>query len=193
MTTKISLRKANTLQKNILDLMNSIEIATTVSINEFQEVETRVTRAAQELLDNDVRRSDLLMSYYTLRGLVSAANAASGVNLRLGEMAYVDRRVTQLHDLTQNSAVIGEANVIFGRLEKIRNRPADSRTSLYGRDDEVSTGVLSHEQVNNIRRVVADLKKQKQKLSDEVLELNVRTEVELTPQVEVILQREGVI
>jgi hypothetical protein len=193
MATKISLRKANALQKNILDLMNSVEISTTVSINEFQNVEATVTRAAQELLQNDVRRSDLLMSYYTLRGLVSAANAACGINLRLGEMAYVDRRLTQLHALTQSSAVVGEAEVIFGRLEKIRTRPADSRASLYHRDEEVTTGVLSQEQVDNIRRVVSDLKKQKQKLSDEVLELNVRTEVELTPEVEVILQREGVI
>lgn len=193
MATKISLRKASALQKVITELMASIEIKTTIEINEFQDVEIMLTKGAEDLLKNDVRRSDLLMSYYTLRGLVSTANANQGINLRLGEAAYIDKRIAQLTPLTQATAVVADAGVLLGKLDKIRNRPADSRASLYGRDEEVSTGVLPENQVEAIRKVVSDLKKQKQKLNDEVLELNVRTEVELTPEVEAVLQREGVI
>jgi hypothetical protein len=60
--------------------------------------------------------------------------------------------------------VVADAGVLLGKLDKIRSRPADSRASLYGRDEEVSTGVLPEVQVEAIRKVVSDLKKQKQKL-----------------------------
>jgi len=78
-------------------------------------------------------------------------------------------------------------------LEKIKNRPADSRASIYGMHDEVDTGVLNREQIDNIKTIIAELKKQKQQVNDEVLELNVRTEFEITPEVEAVLQKEKLV
>jgi hypothetical protein len=57
----------------------------------------------------------------------------------------------------------------------------------------VRTGVLTTEQIENIRGVVRDLRKQKSTLNDEILELNIKTELELTPDVEAVLAREGLI
>ena len=87
-----------------------------------------------------------------------------------------------------------DIGVIQGKLEKIKNRPADnSRASLYGHYDEVETGVLNEQQIESIRSVVRDLRKQKSTLNDEILELNIKTEIELTPEVEAVLLREKLI
>jgi hypothetical protein len=193
MATKINLRKANAIQRNIQDLMSSIEIHTTININEFQDPNAALEDGANKLLSADVRRSDLLMALYTIRSLVGNANASCGVDTRLSHGAYVDKRIAQLEPLVKSTTERGDSVVLAGKLEKIKSRPADSRHSIYGMHDEVSSGVLTKEAIDSIRVVIAEMKKQKQTINDEVLELNIRTEIELTPDVEVVLQREGVI
>ena len=190
---KITLRKAHALQKAIQEIMNSVEVVTRIDLNEFQDPANEIQTAAQRLLNNDVRRSDLLMALYTIRTLASTANNTAGVSMRLSHAAYLDKRIAQLQPLVANNVEIVDLSVIAGKLDKIRNRPADSRASLYGHHDEVNTGVLTKEQIENIKSVLSELKKQKQKVNDEVLELNVRTEFELTPEVEAVLQREKLI
>jgi hypothetical protein len=64
---------------------------------------------------------------------------------------------------------------------------------MYGYENNVTTGVLQQQQIDSIAGIMRELKKQKQKLNDEVLELNVRTEIELTDDVEVVLVREGIL
>jgi hypothetical protein len=193
MATKITLRKANALQKAIQDLMNSVEVKTHINVNEFQDPVEAVNTAARKLLDNDVRRSDLLMALFTIRTLTGTMNNNSGISMRLSHAAYLDKRIGQLQPLIGQDAEVSDLAVMAGKLDKIRNRPADSRVSLYGMHDEVSTGVLNHDQIENIRNVISELKKQKQQVNDEVLELNIRTEFELTPEVEAVLLREKLI
>ena len=193
MAIKITLRKAHALQKSVQELLNSIEIKTQISLNEFQDPAQEIATAAQAVLNNDVRRSDLLMTMFTIRTLAGTANHTSGINMRLSHAAYLDKRIAQLTPLINNNAAMDEIAVIAGKLEKIRTRPADSRASLYHRGDEVDTGVLSREQIDNIRNIIAELKKQKVQVNDEILDLNVRTEFELTPEVEAILVREKLI
>ena len=193
MAIKITLRKAHALQKSVQELLNSIEIKTQISLNEFQDPAQEIATAAQAVLNNDVRRSDLLMTMFTIRTLAGTANHTSGINMRLSHAAYLDKRIAQLTPLINNNAAMDEIAVIAGKLEKIRTRPADSRVSLYHRGDEVDTGVLSREQIDNIRNIIAELKKQKVQVNDEILDLNVRTEFELTPEVEAILVREKLI
>jgi uncharacterized protein YdcH (DUF465 family) len=53
---------------------------------------------------------------------------------------------------------------------------------LYGRFDTLDTGIFTKEEIEGFKRSVADLKRQKQKLQDTLLELNVRTEIELSAE-----------
>jgi uncharacterized protein YdcH (DUF465 family) len=83
--------------------------------------------------------------------------------------------------------------VINGKLDKIRNRKEESRASLYGRDDTVSTSVVSKAQIDQAKAEIQNLKKQKQKINDEVLELNIKTELPLSDDVVATLTAEGLI
>lgn len=187
----ISLRKANAVQNSINEAIRGIDITTVVDINEFQDVAHALQKANDTLFQNDARRQKLLLALYNIRGLVGAANAQSGIDTKLATAAFVDKRVAQLEELSSNKPVI-DLTVLNGKLDKIRNRKEDTR-SIYGRDETVSTSVVSEGQLNQIRDEIKNLKKQKQKLNDEVLELNIKTEIPLSDDVVNTLQSEGLI
>lgn len=191
MTVKVSLRKANAIQQNIGDLMKNIQIKVQVEVNEFLDPVATLQAANDAVMAADVRRADLLMALYSIRATVGVANFSSGIGNRLSHLAYIDKRLAQLDTLVHENAKLKDLAVITGQLEKIRNRREEHR--LYGYESSVSTGVLQQSQIDSIAGIMRELKKQKQKLNDEVLELNVRTEVELTDDVEAILVKEGIL
>jgi hypothetical protein len=191
MAVKISLRKANAIQVNINDLLKNIAIKPVIEISEFVDPVATLQAANDALMAADVRRSDLLMAMYSIRATVGIANFNSGIGNRLSHLAYIDKRLSQLEVLVSEQAQLKDLAIITGQLEKIRNRREEHR--LYGYENTVSSGVLQNTQIESIRSIMRELKKQKQKLNDEVLELNVRTEIDLTDEVEAILVKEGIL
>ena len=188
----ISLRKANTVQNSINEAIRGIDICTAIDINEFQNVAEVLQNANNTLFANDTRRQKLLLALYNIRGLVGTANVQSGIDTKLATAAFVDKRIGQLEELSSVKPVVDPA-VLNGKLDKIRNRKDESRSSLYGRDEVVSTSVISDDQLKQIRTEIQNLKKQKQKLNDEILELNIKTEIPLSDDVVNTLQTEGIL
>lgn len=192
MGMNITLRKANAIQNAITEAIKNIKMESRIEINEFQDAEKFISEANALLFANDNRRQKLLLSLYNIRGLVGAANAQSGIDLSLTKAAFIDKRISQLQEFASNDPRI-DGLVISGKLEKIRNRKEESRASLYGRDDTVTTSVLYQEQLDGVKVEILNLKKQKQKLNDEILELNIKTEIPLTDEVVATLQAEGLL
>jgi uncharacterized protein YdcH (DUF465 family) len=189
----ISLRKASAVQAGINDVIKNIKIETSLELNEFQDVVTELKKANETLFANDSRRQRLLLALYNIRGLVGSANAQCGIDLKLATAAFIDKRIAQLDELAKLSAVTDLA-VINGKLEKIRNDKSETtRSRIYGYNDTVTTTVVGQEQIDQVKAEIQNLKKQKQKLNDEVLELNIKTEVPLSDDVVKTLQAEGLI
>ena len=189
----ISLRKANAVQNGINEALKGIEIKTTLELNEFQDVVAELKKANDVLFTNDSRRQRLLLALYNIRGLVGAANASSGIDMKLATAAFIEKRIGQLDALSKLEAVTDLA-VINGKLEKIKNDKSESsRRSLYGYNDTVSTTVVSQEQIAQVKTEIQNLKKQKQKLNDEILELNIKTEIPLSDDVVKALSEEGLV
>jgi hypothetical protein len=188
----ITLRKANAVQNSIQEAIRGIKLDFSIEINEFQDVAVELKKANDLLISNDARRQTLLMAVYNIRGLVGTANSASGIDLKLATAAFIDKRISQLEEFTK-AAEMTEMAVLTGQLEKIRNRKDDSRASLYGVKDSVSTSVVTEEQIEQAKTEIKLLKKQKQKLNDEILELNIKTEIPLSDEVVQTLQAEGLI
>lgn len=188
----LTLRKANAVQTAINDAIKSIKIETSVEINEFQDAPGEIQKANDLLIANDARRQKLLLALYNIRGLVGTANAQSGIDLNLAKAAFIDKRIAQLAELTGIKPVT-DMPVILGQLSKIRERKEESARSLYGRSDTVTTTVVSQGQIDQAKVEVQNLKKQKQKLNDEVLELNIKTEIPLSEETVATLQAEGLL
>jgi hypothetical protein len=188
----ISLRKASAIQNSIQESIRGIKLDFEISINEFQDVATELKKANDLLIANDARRQKLLMAVYNIRGLVGTANSASGIDLKLATAAFVDKRIAQLEEFTRASEMT-ELSVLDGKIEKIRNRKDESRASIYGYNDSVTTSVVTKDQIEQAKNEIKNLKKQKQKLNDEILELNIKTEIPLSDEVVATLQAEGLI
>ena len=189
----ITLRKANTIQNGINDAVKNIKIEFNLELNEFQNVEEAISQANAQLVENDGRRQKLTMALYNIRALVGTANAASGIDTALAKAAFIDKRIAQLEQLAEANEMTS-LDVIKGKLEKIRTRVNDhSRASIYGYNDTVSVSVLSKEQISQAKAEILNLKKQKQKLNDEILELNIKTEIPLADDTAAVLQAEGLL
>lgn len=187
--TTVTLRKANALQNSINDVIRTIAVTTDVNINEFQDAEQVIKQAREALLENLARRDQLNAVLYEIRKAVSEANAGVGVSERLATIAEYDKLIKNYTDLA--SATVREsAEVVAGKLNRLRNATGEVR--LYGRE-AVGTSVLDSADIAGFKSQLAQAKKAKQKLQDEVLELNVRTEITLSDAAVQALTTEGIL
>ena len=189
---KITLRKASALQQSIQEAIRNIEIKAKVELNQFQGDAVLAT-ARESARENDARRYNLTKVLYTIRGKVGTVNAEAGVNAKLGLAACIDKRIGQLQGLVAAENLQEDSVVINGKLEQLRNSKEETRSRLYGYADTVSTGVFTAEDIAEFKKEQQDLKKQKQSLNDEILELNVRSDIELDEHTVATLQQEGLV
>ena len=187
---KITLRKANALQNAIQDHLKTIETKVTVSLNEFQDPAGVVSVARGELVANDMRRAQLTKALYKIRAAVGKQNVYVGISDLLADAAYIDKRLGHLKGLAESEATEAHA-VLKGKLDKIANDKSERR--MYGYNDTVSTGVLAADQIEGFKGDILSLKKQKQSINDKVLELNVRTEIELDADTLEVLTKEQLV
>jgi hypothetical protein len=188
----ITLRKANALQLAIGEAVKNISAETDVKINEFQNGEVEIARVATELQSNIAHRNQLLDAMYEIRQAVSAANAGAGVDVKLAGVARLEKDI-QFYNGLASKKVREAVNVVEGQLTKLRESKDDSRRSIYGYATTVDTSVLTAEDIKNFRTAAAMVKKAKQKLQDELLEINVRTEIVLSTEMVAVLQSEGLL
>lgn len=189
---KINLRKANALQLSIQEAIKSIKFDTEVKVNEFQVAEDEITKAREAFAAKQERHRGLLNSLYDIRKAVSQANAAQGVDVKLADVALMDKKIQYLTDLA-SKAVRESVEVVAGKLDKLRNRKEDARSLYYGHEATVDTSIFTAEDITGFRTAVSMGKKAKQKLQDELLDINVRTEIDLSADVVTVLTTEGLL
>lgn len=188
---KITLRKANAVQLGINEVVKGMKFDTTVNLNEFQDAESVLAEATTRFMFNVNRRKNLMNALRDIRSAVGSTNSTIGIDSRLTEIAHLEKQIQFYNGFAQAESVRDGMDVIKGKLDKIRNRKEESR--LYGYNDQVSTGLFHEGDIDSFRGIVKDLKKAKQKLQDEVLELNVRTEIEVSDEVAQMLSQEGLV
>lgn len=188
MMMNINLRKANALQNSINDAMSSIEMDSQVEINEFENPVDLIQTANDNFFGNDARRQKLLQAFYNIRALVATANANCGISTNLAKAAFIEKRISQLRSIASQKPMTS-MEVIKGRLDRIKNR--DDK-EYYGRDT-ISTSILGKDQIAQAKAEVKNLTKQKQKVQDEVLDLNFKTEIPLSEETVSVLTEEGLL
>lgn len=173
----ISLRKASALQNSINDAIKGIDLKGQITLTEFHAPVMEIDKATTAFKTNLNRRDSLVKALYDIRRQVSAANNRVGVDDKLTEIALLDKQIQNYTALSANEVREQEA-VVLGKLDKIKNRKEDTR-SIYGYESTVATTVFTEEDIKSFKTIVNMAKKAKQKLQDEVLELNVRTDISL--------------
>lgn len=186
----ITLRKANALQHSINEAIKGIEIHAAVSVNEFEDPVAVLAQAKTHALKNISRVGQLNDILYEIREAVGRANDKVGVSAKLAKAARIAKDIERFAQLAGVSASLSSA-VIAGKLEKIRNTPANTRS--YGYNEEVTSGVFSADEIAEFKSKVAFLKKEKQSLTDTILELNVQTTIALSDESTAVLAVENLL
>ena len=189
---KITLRKANAVQLGINDVIKGLKFDSSVNLNEFQDVDAVLLDSTAKFMANIDRRRALTDALHQIRLAVGQANSQAGVDNRLTTIAHLEKQI-QFYTGIASVDARESLDVVKGKLEKIKSRPADARASIYGYNDAVATNLFTDADLAVFKNAVKDMKKAKQKLQDEVLEINVRTEIELSDTVAQVLTAEGLV
>lgn len=189
---KITLRKANAVQLELQSQLKSINLSTIVALNEYDDVDVQLETAATNFwLGYDIREK-LAKTLYAIRIKVSDANSSFGISSRLGELAYIDKEISFRQNLVVSGAQASR-NLINGRLGKLKEA-SDERVGSYRVSSQgVSTSIFTEAKIEDFKSEISSLKKQKQKLQDQLLELNIRTEISLSSEEISVLENVGIL
>lgn len=185
----VTLRKASVLQKELQDALKGLKLTTNVEISEFQDVDAVLATSNLGVKETLKRYGSIVDALYSLRLQIGEANNKSGISALLTSAASIDKMVAFTQQIA-NAAEREAANIIRSKVEKLKNTPDEHRR--YGAN-AVSASTVTSADIAEAKNTIAQLKKQKQKINDEVLALNIKTEIELTPEVVEVLQAEKLI
>jgi hypothetical protein len=84
--------------------------------------------------------------------------------------------------------------VVLGKLGKIQARDASASDPYrFGEDETVKTSIFMKAEIEEFRKQVVDMKKRKLLLQDALLELNVKTEIEIHTDSLPVLTEAGIL
>lgn len=183
----INLRKANALQLAIKQAIKETEVKTTVTISRFDNPLTKHSEARAEH-EIAVKKKDVLVdALYAIRKLTAQAGTVAGVSDVLADIAEVDEQigvVKPLADIKEFAPKNDE--VLQAQFDDMKNEQQGQ--NVYHRRRDSIDVCLIHE-ADNLVKVLADLRLKKQKLSDDLLERNVKTEITLTSEIVITLKK----
>jgi hypothetical protein len=186
---KLTLRKANAVQAAINEVIKGLDLSTSVTLNEFEEVTDQIQVMRDRFLKAAETREQLVTSLYEIRSKVAQANAASGINDMLSVVAFLEKQISYNNTLASKGAQTS-LRVLSGHVKKSTDATGDA----YGYNRrEIVTSIFTEEEIEKFRKNAADNKRQKQKLQDRLLELNIQTEIELPEVTAKFLTETGIL
>jgi hypothetical protein len=188
--TKVSLRKAKALQNSLQDTIteNGYAIDTDIQFTEFEDPIQKQKDHKNKFFDAMSKRTALLSAVFEIRKLVGAANSSTTINELLCDLAKLEKDITLYQALASTRPRLSY-DVVVGMIEKIRNR--EEGTGRYS--NSVDTTIFTDVEIQGFKTNLANLKKDKQKVQDQLLELNVRTEITLSQTVVDTLKVENIL
>ena len=186
---KLTLRKANAVQAAINEMIKSLDLSTGVTLNEFEEVQEQIDAVRNRFWTHAATRNKLVMALYEIRSQVATANAKAGINDRLADVAYFEKQISH-YNMLASKGVQTAMRVLNGQVKK--NAEVKEDAYSYSRRDVV-TSIFTESEIEDFRRKAADSKREKQRLQDTLLELNVQTEIELDEETAQFLERADIL
>ena len=186
---KLTLRKANAVQANINEALKSLQLETQVTLNEFEEVVSQIDVVRERFFANNKSRKELVFALYEIRSKVAQANAEAGINDMLANVAYLEKEISHNNSM----AAKGEQTslkVLNGQV--LKNVGSKDDPYGYSRRDAV-TSIFTKEEIAEFRKAASDSKRTKQRLQDELLALNIKTEIVLSENTALLLTKENIL
>ena len=186
---KLTLRKANAIQNAINEMIKGLDLSTSLTLNEFEGVEEQIQTVRDRFWTHAATRNKLTMALYEIRAKVAQANAESGINDHLANVAYLEKQISHNTMLAGKGAQTA-LRVLNGQVNKLKDVKEDG----FGyRHNAVTTSIFTEEEIEDFRRTAADFKREKQRVQDALLELNVQTEITLNGETARLLEKADIL
>ena len=190
---RINLRKANAIQTEIRRAISALVAQDSVAVTEYTDDVVSVVNTAETLYAETMfRKEALTVALYNIRKSVAVANASAGVGEILGDIEKFDQIIKLLETTLSVRTRQLSTDEISKRIEKMRNIPAES-ARLYGRNEEVTTGVVSDAIKGIAKGRIKEMRKDRQELQDKLLTINVTTEIDIDDVDAQVLGEEGIL
>lgn len=174
---ELNLRRANAVQTAINEAIKSLDLNTSVTLNEFEGVKEQIDAVRERFWKDAETRSGLVMALYQIRAKIAQANAASGINDHLARIAYLDKQISHNTMLAGKGAQTS-IRVLNGQVKK----DAEAKSDVYYGRQATTTSIFTEQEIESFKHAGADYKREKQRLQDILLELNVQTKIDLNEE-----------
>ena len=190
--TTVNLRKATALMTRIEEnLQEVLRVSpnSTIDIHSYKsQTVAETVSAAQQKVNSAIEWIGIYFSILeNLRLAIGQANSSSGVSDRLTKIAIIDRQIRALTTFSNGTATV-DIDYLNSRLNTL--------STAYGSPgviDYVQYSAISEATLENVKQKIKDLKKEKQQLNDEILELNIKTTISLDQQDVLHLTQVGIL
>lgn len=185
---ELTLRKANVIQNNINEMLKGLELNTKVTLNEFEDVQEQIDAVRTQFFTHNATRSKLIGALYEIRRKVAHANADAGINDMLADVAMLEKQIG-FNNMLAGKGAQTALRVLNGKVQK----NATAKEDHFYRDTEVSTSIFTDVEVEDFKRNASMSKRDKQRLQDQLLELNVQTTIELDEETARFLEKADIL
>lgn len=190
---KINLRKAAVVQQTILDEIKRIGTEkTSVSVSLFEaNIEGKLDEQLTKVVDTNRKVGRLLEANRFLRANVARKNAEVGIADYLAEESYLASAEARLKALSEVDAR-QQLTSLQQEIDARKSSKESERMSIYGRSEySVEVNVVPVEVIVKAKTELEGIRKRRRKIKDEMVALNVRTEIEVPEQVALVLTELG--
>jgi cell division protein FtsB len=189
---KINLRKASVVQQTILDEIKRLGTEeTTIKVSLFEpNVFALLEEQMTKVKANHAQAGRLLNANKFLRAVVAKKNAEVGIADYLAEEAMLASAESRLKGFSE-STVRPNLDALAAEIESRKANSNNERMSIYGRDYSVDVAVVPAEAIETAKKELESIRKRRRKIKDEMVSLNVRTEIEVPEQVALVLTELG--
>jgi hypothetical protein len=181
----ISLRKAAALQKEILAAVPAVTDSVSVSIYSENPI-SDIAEHESTMLDAIALRASLMRALEEIRNSTAQVNMTSGVQKLVTRVAFLDKDIAFLTPLANAHTRQSEV-VISGKIE----RALHADTGHYNFQEEIKFSAF--ESTESFSDALASLKKEKVRIQDELLELNIKNSIRLSDDTVKVLTETGLI
>lgn len=190
---KITLRRAKAIQTNILETIDALKCHYHVELIDYLDMDALIQRTYNQTMAIDARRNKLTLALYTIRDMVGTANASSGIDSLLTQMAYIDRRIKQLTEFASAPEMMHK-NLRDQRIAQItREREGVEPTRNQLSTSQRHTSIFTAVHIAEFKSEMTKLKRQRQGMNDKVLHLNITTTIELSDDIVELLRDEEIL
>jgi hypothetical protein len=190
---KLNLRKSSALQLAINEQIALAEMPLSVTIERYDLPLGKTSNTAEKFAVGLTKKRELFEVLYSIRQKTSAASEQAGVSSLLAESAQIEKLIALLNPLSLIRDFAKTTDQLTEALADLRKEAATPVQYAHLRRESFETSIITEDQTKEWKKEIADLKRRKQGISDALLEANVKNEIEVSEQEEVILKKYGIL